>query len=290
MSSFMQYLFAGLSTGAIYALIAIGWVLIFNVSGVLNLAQGELLMIGGLVFAWLAIHTEMPVIAGLLLGIAAAIGVAVVLDVVAVRRVKSKDLVPLILVTLGASFALREIGRLVFGADSMRHEYLVGGAPINILGASLLPQAVLTWVIVAVVVGALWLFFRHTLYGKAMIACSDDPVGAQASGISPRRMRTIAFAISGALAGLGGALIISLTSLSWDGGTMIGLKGFIAAAFGGLGRYEGAVVGGLTLGLLEAFGAGYVSSAYKDVFSLGLLVVLLLLRPQGLLGGRVITS
>lgn len=290
MSSFLQYLFAGLSTGAIYALIAIGWVLIFNVSGVLNLAQGELLMIGGLTFAWLAAETELPLLATLVLAIAAAVAVAVLLDVVAVRRVKSPEIVPLILVTLGASFVLRELGRIVFGADALRHGYLVGGDPIRIGGAALLPQAVLTWVLVAVVVAGLAVFFRRTVFGKAMVACADDPIGAQASGISPSRMRTISFAISGALAGLGGVLIISLTSLSWDGGTLIGLKGFIAAVFGGLGRYEGAVVGGLALGLLEAFGAGYVSSAYKDVFSLGLLVVLLLLRPQGLLRGRVVTS
>lgn len=290
MSSFTQYLFAGLSNGAIYALIAIGWVLIFNVSGVLNLAQGELLMVGGLTFAWLAAETDMPVIAGIVLAIGASVGVAVVLDVVAVRRVKSPEVVPVILVTLGASFVLRELGRIVFGADALRHGYLIDGDPIMIFGAALLPQAVLTWVIVGVVVGLLALFFRRTVFGKAMVACSDDPVGAQASGISPSRMRTIAFGISGALAGLGGVLIISLTSLSWDGGTMIGLKGFIAAVFGGLGRYEGAVAGGLALGMLEAFGAGYVSSAYKDVFSLGLLVVLLLLRPQGLLGGRVVTT
>ena len=290
MSSFLQYLFAGLSTGAIYALIAIGWVLIFNVSGVLNLAQGELLMVGGLTFGWLAANSNVPVAAALVLAIAAAVAVAVLLDVVAVRRVRSHDIVPLILVTLGASFVLRELGRIVFGPDALRHDYLIGGDPIRIFGAALLPQAVLTWVLVAIVVGLLALFFRRTVFGKAMVACSDDPIGAQASGISPSRMRTISFAISGALAGLGGVLIISLTSLSWDGGTLIGLKGFIAAVFGGLGRYEGAVVGGLALGLLEAFGAGYVSSAYKDVFSLGLLVVLLLLRPQGLLRGRVVTT
>lgn len=290
MSSFLQYLYAGLSTGAIYALIALGWVLIFNVSGVLNLAQGELLMVGGLTFAWLAVETELPVAATLVIALGAAVAVAVLLDVVAVRRVKSPEIVPLILVTLGASFVLRELGRIVFGADALRHPYLVGGDPIQIGGAALLPQAVLTWMLVGVVVAGLALFFRRTVFGKAMVACSDDPIGAQASGISPSRMRTIAFAISGALAGLGGVLIISLTSLSWDGGTMIGLKGFIAAVFGGLGRYEGAVVGGLALGLLEAFGAGYVSSAYKDVFSLGLLVVLLLLRPEGLLRGRVVTS
>jgi branched-chain amino acid transport system permease protein len=290
MAAFVQYLIAGLSTGSIYALIALGWALIFNVSGVLNLAQGEFLMVGGLVFGWCEIHTGMPLAVSMFLGIGAGVATGLVLDVVAIRRVRSHELVPLILVTLGASFVLREGARIVFGPDAIRHDYLVSGQPIMIFGAALLPETILTWAVVGVVVAALAVFFRVTLYGKAMIACADDPVGARASGINPSRMRSIAFAISGALAGLGGVLIVSLTSMSWEGGTLIGLKGFIAAVFGGLGGYEGAVVGGLSLGLLESLGAGYVSSTYKDVLSLALLVVLLLVRPQGLLRGRVLGS
>lgn len=290
MAALLQYVIAGLSSGAIYALIALGWALIFNVSGVLNLAQGEFLMVGGLVFGWVEIHTGLPLALSLLLGIGAGVATGVVLDMVAIRQVRSKELVPLILVTLGASFVLREGARIVFGTDAIRHDYLVGGQPIMIYGAALLPETILTWVVVAVVVIALAVFFRATLYGKAMIACADDPAGARATGINPSRMRTIAFAISGALAGLGGVLIVSLTSMSWEGGTLIGLKGFIAAVFGGLGSYEGAVAGGLALGLLESLGAGYVSSAYKDVLSLVLLVVLLLVRPQGLLRSRVLGS
>jgi branched-chain amino acid transport system permease protein len=290
MASFVQYVIAGLSSGAIYALIALGWTLVFNVSGVLNLAQGEFLMAGGLVFGWLELHTGIPLPLSLLAGIGAGVAIGVVLDVVAIRRVRSHDLVPLILVTLGASFVLREGARIVFGPDAIRHDYLVGGDPITVLGAALLPETILTWAVIAVVVIALMAFFRLTLYGKAMVACADDPVGARATGINPSRMRTIAFGIAGGLAGIGGVLLVSLTSMSWDGGTLIGLKGFIAAVFGGFGGYGGAVTGGIALGLLESLGAGYVSSTYKDVLSLVLLVVLLLLRPQGLLRGRVLAS
>jgi branched-subunit amino acid ABC-type transport system permease component len=290
MASFVQYVIAGLSSGAIYALIALGWALIFNVSGVLNLAQGEFLMLGGLVFGWLEIHTGLPLMANLALGVGTGIAAGTALDFLAIRRVRSATLVPLILVTLGASFVFREAARIGFGPNAIRHDYLVSGDPVMVFGAALLPETILTWGIVAVVVVLLGLFFRLTLYGKAMIACADDPAGAQAVGVNPSRMRTIAFAIAGALAGLGGVLIVSLTSMSWEGGTLIGLKGFIAAVFGGLGGYEGAVVGGLALGLLESLGAGYVSSSYKDVMALALLVVLLLVRPQGLLRGRVLAS
>lgn len=290
MAAFLQYMIAGLSSGAIYALIALGWALIFNVSGVLNLAQGEFLMLGGMTFGYLEMHTGWPLAVNLLLGIGAGVATGLVLDVGVIRRVRSHQLVPLILVTLGASFVLREVARIAFGPDAVRHDYLVTGDPVIVGGAALLPQTILTWVLVAVTVIVLAVFFRTSLYGKAMIACADDPDGARAVGVNPSRMRSIAFAIAGALAGIGGVLVVSLTSMSWDGGTLIGLKGFIAAVFGGLGGYPGAVLGGFALGLLENFGAGYVSSSYKDVLSLALLVVLLLVRPQGLLRGRVIAS
>jgi branched-chain amino acid transport system permease protein len=290
MAEFLQYLIAGLSSGGTYALIALGWVIIFNVSGVLNLAQGEFLMISGCLFAWLAEHTGLPLLVTVVLAIGAGVVAAVVLDVAAIRRVRSGSIVPMILMTLGAAFVFREIGRILFGADALRHEYLVQGSPIIIFGAALLPQTILVWAIDAAVLVALAIFFRRTVYGKAMTACSDDPVGAQTVGISPSRMRTVAFAISGALAGISGVLIVSLTSMSWDGGTVIGLKGFIAAVVGGLGSYEGAIAGALALGLLESLGAGYVSSEYKDVLSLALLVVMLIVRPQGILRGRAVAA
>lgn len=288
MAEFTQYAIAGLSNGGIYALIALGWVLIFNVSGVLNLAQGEFLAWGGLVFAWCQTSTDLPLGLSLLAGIGTGVVIAVALDIVAIRPVRSEDLVPIILVTLGASFVLREVARIVFGPDALRHDYLIDGDPFIVFGAALLPATILLWVVVGIALLALALFFRFTVYGKAMRACSDDLAGARAVGINPARMRTLAFALSGGLAAIGGILIVSSTSMSWEGGTLIGLKGFVAAVFGGLGSYTGAVVGGVTLGLLEAFGAGYVSSEYKDAFALVLLVVLLLIRPQGILGGRVL--
>ena len=210
MAEFLQYLIAGLSNGAIYALIALGWVLIFNVSGVLNLAQGEFLMLGALVFAWTEENTGLPIALSIAAGIGAGVLAGVAVDVVAIRRVKSPTIVPLILVTLGASFVLREISRIIFGPDAKRHDYLVGGDPIIIKGAALLPATILIWVVVVVAVVLLAAFFRFTMYGKAMTACSDDPVGARSAGINSIRMRTIAFGVSGGLAAIGGILICLL--------------------------------------------------------------------------------
>lgn len=284
MATFLQFLFGGLLAGAIYALIALGWTLIYNVSGILNLAQGEFVMVGALVFIELRVEHGLPVAVAAPLAIAITVAIGVLLDVVVLRRIPPTRLIPMILATVGASIVLRELASVVFGKDPLRVPPLVSGAPLTIGGATVLPHTLLIWATVAVLLIALTLYFTVTLFGKAMRACSDNPVGARTVGISTIRMRTISFAMSAGLGAIAGILIVPITSMSWDGGTVLGIKGFIAAVFGGMGSYVGAVVGGLLLGILEAMGAGYVSSAYKDVFALASLIALLLFRPQGLLG------
>lgn len=286
MTEFLQFMVGGLSSGAIYALIALGWVLIFNVSNVLNLAQGEFLMLGALSFNWFHVEAGLPIGIAVLLAILVPVVAGIVLDVVALRRLKHDQIVPMILVTLGGSFVLREIAKLQFGKDPLRHPPFVTGKPIEVFGAFLLPQTLVVWGGTVVLLVALWMFFSRSLYGKAMRACAENPIGATAVGISPSRMRTLSFAISAAIGAIGGILLMPLTAMSWDGGTLIGLKGFVAAVLGGMGSYPGAALGGLVLGVLETLGAGYISSAYKDAFALGALLLLLLVRPQGLLGKR----
>lgn len=286
MTELMQFLVGGLSSGAMYALIALGWVLIFNVSNVLNLAQGEFLMLGALAFTWFHLDAGLPIGVAVILAIAVPVVAAIVMDVVALRRLKHDQIVPMILVTLGASFVLREVAKIWFGKDPLRHAPFITGSAIEVFGAFVLPQTLLVWAGTAVLLLALWLFFSRSLYGKGMRACAENPLGATAVGISPSRMRTLSFAISAAIGAIGGILLIPLTAMSWDGGTLIGLKGFVAAVLGGMGSYPGAALGGIVLGVLESLGAGYISSTYKDAFAVGILLVLLLLRPQGLLGKR----
>jgi branched-chain amino acid transport system permease protein len=284
MSTFLQFLFGGLVSGAIFALIALGWVLIYNVSGVLNLAQGEFVMIGALVFVELRGTYELPVLVSIAGAVAAAVAVAVVLDIVILRRLRNDQMVPMVLVTVGASVVLREIAQEIFGKDPLRTKPLLDGDPLSIGGATVLPHTLLLWATVVVLVLLLTLFFARSLVGKAMRACHENALGAQVVGVSPQRMRTAAFALSAALGAIAGVLIVPVTSMSWNGGTALGLKGFVAATFGGLGSLPGAVVGGIAIGIIEALAAGYVSSAYKDVFATLVLLALLLARPQGLLG------
>lgn len=284
MATFLQFAFGGLLAGAVFALIALGWVLIFNVSGVLNLAQGEFVMIGALTFAYLRTEHEIPIAAAVAVAVLVAVAVGVVLDALVLRRLDPSQIIPMILVTVGAAFVLRELAKEIFGQDPLRVPPLVAGAPVTVGGATILPHTLVLWATVAVLLTVLTLFFRFTLFGKAMRACSENAIGARTVGISPTRMRTISFAMSAALGAVAGILIVPINSMAWDGGTALGIKGFIAAVFGGMGSYVGAVLGGLVLGTLETMGAGYVSSAYKDVFALLMLLLLLLVRPEGLLG------
>lgn len=286
MSTFLQFLFGGLLSGAVFALIALGWVLIFNVSGILNLAQGEFVMVGALTYVKFRTDYELGQALSIVLAIAITVAIGVILDVLILRRISSARIIPMILATVGASIVMRELASEIFGKDPLRVKPILTGKPYEIGGATVLPHTVLLWATVAVLLGVLTIYFTATIFGKAMRACSENLIGAQSVGISPTRMRTISFAMSAALGAAAGILIVPLTSMSWDGGTTLGIKGFIAAVFGGMGSYIGAVLGGVLLGVLEAMSAGYISSAYKDVFALATLILMLLVRPQGLLGKR----
>lgn len=284
MAELLQFIFGGLVTGAVVALVALGWVLIYNVSGVLNLAQGEFVMIGALTYIVAHDDWGWGVAFAIPFAVLVTVSVGVVLDVAVLRRLKGGEIVPMVLVTVGASFVLREIAKEIFGKEPLRTKPLLQGDPIEVGGAYLVPQTLLLWSAVVSLVLILSLFFARTLIGKAMRACSENALGARTVGISPNRMRTIAFGISAGLGAIAGILVVPLISMSWTGGGLIGLKGFIAAVFGGFGSLPGAVIGAVVIGLFESLSAGYVSSAYKDVFSATALVVVLLLRPQGLLG------
>lgn len=280
----LQFIFGGLVTGAVVSLVALGWVLIYNVSGVLNLAQGEFVMIGALTY--IVVHDDWGWGAALSIPFAVLVTVVVgvLLDMVVLRRLKGGEIVPMVLVTVGMSFVLREIAKEIFGKEPLRTKPLLQGDPLEIGGAYVVPQTLLLWSATVSLLLILTLFFARTLIGKAMRACSENSLGARAVGISPNRMRTIAFGVSAGLGAIAGILVVPLISMSWTGGSLIGLKGFIAAVFGGFGSLPGAVIGAVVIGLFESLSAGYISSAYKDVFSATALVIVLLVRPQGLLG------
>ncbi len=279
----VQFLASGLTAGSIYALVALGFSIIFNASRVINFAQGEFVMIGGMSAVSL-VATGMPMPVAILgaVGIAAIVGLA--LERLAVGRAKNADIVTLIIITIGASIFLRGVAQLVWDKNIHALAPLSGDTPIAFLGATIVPQSL--WVLgatVAVVIALSW-FFRRTVLGKAMLATSYNPLAAQLVGIDIKKVLFASFGLAAGLGALAGVLIAPITFTSYEVGIMLGLKGFAAAILGGLGSFPGAVVGGLLLGLLESLGAGYVSSAYKDVLAFVLILVVLFFRPDGILG------
>src|SRR5512146_1149652 len=281
----LQYLLSGLTVGAIYALVALGFSIIYNASHVINFAQGEFVMIGGMATVSL-IATGLPLPLAALLAIAATTLVGLALEKFAVERVRGESVVTLIIITIGASILLRGLAGLVWDKNLHALPAFSGERPIAIGGATIVPQSVWVLGVTLAVVAALWWFFNRTLHGKAILATSHNRLAAQLVGISVRRVLLVSFGLSAALGALAGILIAPITFTAWDVGVMLGLKGFAAAILGGLGSGPGAVLGGLALGLVEALSAGYVSSAYKDVIAFGIMLAVLVLMPSGLLGRR----
>ncbi|MBI3368632.1 MAG: branched-chain amino acid ABC transporter permease [Burkholderiales bacterium] len=283
--AWLQFVASGLTAGAIYALVALGFSIIFNASGAINFAQGEFVMVGGMSAVTL-LGAGLALPAAVLLAVATAVAVALLIEKVAIEPARNAGTVTLIIITIGVSLFLRGLAQLVWDKGVHRLPAFSGEQPIALLGATLLPQSL--WVLggAALAVLALRAFFDRTLLGKAMLATSYNRVAAQLVGINTRGVLMASFGLAAALGALGGVLIAPIAFTSYDAGIMLGLKGFAAAMLGGLGSFSGAVLGGLVLGLLEGLGAGFVSSAYKDAIAFVVILFVLFLLPAGLLGAR----
>jgi branched-chain amino acid transport system permease protein len=268
-----------------YALVALGFSLIYNATHVINFAQGEFVMIGGMGTVFLAAAgLPMPLAALLAIMLCTAVGLA--LEKLAIEPAGRANVVALIIITIGASIFLRGVAQLVWDKKLHALPPFTGDTPIRVAGATILPQSLWVLGVTLVLVLALRWFFASTLLGKAMLATADNRDAAQLVGINVRRVQLISFALSAALGAVAGILVAPITLTAYDIGTMIGLKGFAAAILGGIGSGPGAILGGLILGIAESFGAGYLSSAYKDAIAFVVILLVLFFLPRGLLGAR----
>ena len=286
LAQFLQFLFSGITVGATYALAALGFTLIYNASNVINFAQGEFIMLGGiLTVVFLAGGLPLPVAILLALLIPAVAGI--VIEKLTIEPAKGAGVESLIIITIGASLVVRGLVQVWFGKGAATFPAFSGSTPIAVAGAALAPQSL--WVLgsMAVIVVALWLFFSRTVAGKGILATAVDPLAAQLVGINTQRVLLVSFALAAAIGAAGGILLTPITMTSYDVGIMLGLKGFVAAVLGVLGNGLGAVVGGLLVGILEAMGAGYLSSAYKDAIPFVLILFILFFMPRGLFGAKV---
>lgn len=284
LAELLQFLFSGITVGATYALTALGFTLIYNASQVINFAQGEFIMLGGMLTVVLT-GVGLPLAVAAFLAIVMASVVGVALEKLAIEPVKNADPVALIIITIGASLVIRGLVQIWLGKAAHSLPAFSGETPLTILGAVLLPQSLWVLGLASLVVLALWYFFNRTLTGKAMLATSINRTAAALAGINTNGVLFMSFAMAAGLGALAGILITPITMTSYDAGIMLGLKGFVAVVVGGLGSGLGAVVGGLLVGVLEALGAGYISSAYKDAIPFVLILLMLFFKPRGLFGG-----
>jgi branched-chain amino acid transport system permease protein len=284
--SLLQFLLSGVTVGSIYGLAALGFTLVFNATGVINFAQGQFVMLGGLIATTLAntLGWPMPLVV-----IGAVIGTGVVggvIEILTIHPMRGRPVFTLIMITLGVSIVLETVAMLVWGTDPIFLPTFSGENPIPFFGATLQPQMLWVLGVALAAMLALQAFYRFTMMGQAMLACSYNAVAAASVGIDRRRIVLMAFVFAAALGALGGVLIAPITTTGYSIGLLMSLKGFAAAIIGGMGSSLGAVIGGLALGLVESLSTGLVSSGYKDAISLGILVIFLILRPQGLLGSK----
>lgn len=283
-SSFLQIILSGLGNGSIYALIAVGFNIIFKSTGALNFAQGEWVMLGGMLAAFCFNDAHLPVWqACLLAGLAVAL-VGALTERLLIRPLVNQTPFALTLVTVGIALLSKSLVMLTLGKNPVGYPGLSGREFVQLSGASIASQTLWILAITLALMALTHVFFAHTRWGCAMRAAAANPAAAALVGIRHRRVVLGSFIIAAAVGGLAGTIITPLTLMSYDSGAMLGFKGFSAAMLGGLGSLPGATLGGLLLGLLEALVSGYVTSQFKDAAAFLILLLVLLLRPQGLLG------
>lgn len=282
MADAWQFILGGLVVGSIYGLIGVGFTCIFNVTGIVNFAQGDFAMVGALsAIALIEAGAPMPV--AVLLAIVITCVVAAVIERTAIRPVRG-DVMRGIIVTIGIGGILQGIAAILWGTDAQPMPAFSGEKPLHIFGASMVPQSL--WVVgtAAVLMIVLDQFFRRTYLGQMFRACAMNPFAARIVGMRTDTMSLIGFIMSGALGAIAGIIVAPIALTQFDSGLSLGIKGFVACIVGGFGNPIGAAVGGLLLGVLEAFAAGYVSSGYKNAIAFLVLLAFLLFRPGGLLG------
>ncbi len=286
-SQALQYLLAGLTTGSVYAIVGIGFNVIYSATGIINFAQGEFLMLGGMIAVTLQRLLPLPLaIAASALATGAA---GVVLYLVFISWLKNPAALRMIIITIGLSILVREAALHLWDEQVHALPFFSGDetTSVALLGARISPQVFWVVGLSALMVAALGLFFRFTLLGRAMRACAESPTASRLCGIRPSAIVAFSFFLAAAMGALAGAAVSPITQTQYDMGSSLAVKGFTCAVLGGLGNSAAAAAAGLAVGVLEAFSIAFLPIAYKDVVALTILLAVLFLRPQGLFAPRL---
>ena len=286
-STNLQMAVAGLAMGSIYALVALGFVLIFNAVNVINFAQGEFAMVPAFVAVWLLNSLHIPfaltcVITVVFMGV-----FGIVFQRIAYYPLRNRSFLPVVISTIGMGIFLKNAAQMIFGAEPLSMPRPTSATAVNMLGVLVDPQYIVIIICTLALLGFQHFFFEKTLLGKKMLATAQDKEMARLLGIRVATMIAITFAYSSILGAAAGILVGPIFFVTKDMGAMIGLKAFCSAIVGGFGSVPGAILGGLFLGVVEVFGSYYISSAYRDAFAFIILILVLLLRPQGFFGEKI---
>ncbi len=282
----VQYALSGITVGSVYAIVAIGFNIIYCTTGIINFAQGEFLVVGAMTAISLTQVVPLPVaILGAVL-ITTVLGGLV--ELVFIRQVRNASVLRLVVITIGLSILIREAVLHIWDEKPWSLPYFTGTAvsTVSILGAHISLQVLWVLGVSAVIVTALTLFLRYTTTGQAMRACADDRMAARLCGVNDRWMVTLSFMLSAGIGALAGCVISPITQTQYDMGAPLAIKGFTVAILGGLGNSMAAVAAGLFLGLLEAFVVSVLPACYKEVVAIVVLLSILVLRPSGLFARR----
>jgi branched-chain amino acid transport system permease protein len=285
-SQLIQYLFTGLTLGSIYALVALGFTMIYNATGIINLAQGEFVMLGGLIMVFFTMILKFPLFLGFFLTILVVTLLGVIFERLAIHPLRDASLITLIIITLAGSILFRGGAMFLWGKDPYTLPPFMQSSPVHFLGATIQWQIFWILAITILVVIGVNFFFNRTLTGKAMTACAFNALAARLVGINVQKMVLLSFALSAAVGAVAGAIITPITLMEYDRGPLLGLKGFAAAVLGGLGSGIGSIIAGFIIGILESFGAGLISSGYKDAIALLVMLMILWMKPSGLFGSK----
>jgi len=283
---FFQYLFAGITYGSIYAIVAIGFNIIYNTTGIINFAQGEFVMLGGMIA--ISLHTMLPLPLAIALAVISTMLIGALIEIIFIRWLKNPSVLRMIIITIGLSILIREAALHIWGEGVRSLPYFNGNeiSTIRIMGTNISPQVLWVIGVCSVIVVLLSLFFKFTSLGQEMRACAANRLAATLCGISTKNMVTFSFMLSAGIGALAGCVVSPITYTQYDGGTALAIKGFTVAVLGGLGNSMAAVIAGLLLGIIESFSVSVVPLAFQDAISIALLLTILFVRPHGLFGSK----
>ena len=288
--SFLSYLINGISLGSVYAIIALGYTMVYGIARMLNFAHGDIIMVGG--FTVFTIVTTMggsPVV-GILASVVVCTVLGVTIERVAYRPLRDASPLAVLITAIGVSYLLQNVALLIFGSNARQFTSVITVPALKLAGGKLSISSVTIVTILSciVIMAALMTFINKTKMGQAMLAVSEDRGAATLMGINVNRTISVTFAIGSALAAVAGVLLCSAyPSLSPYTGSMPGIKAFVAAVFGGIGSLPGAFIGGILLGIIEHLAKAYISSQLSDAIVFSVLIIVLLVRPTGILGKKM---